>query len=238
MYKGFSPTGGLTNQYILMKNVFIAIILSLVSILSASSVRADYGQYGQYDGGASSYSIIVDKMVMTGNQTKGGQAVYVDNLSPSDPRFAPGAQVTFQVKVKNTSDITLSNIQIKDILPNWVDAVEGPGEYDANTRTISWTYPELKSGEGKLEKITVQIKPQDQLPADQGLMCMNNKATAKTDNVYDEDTSQFCLEKQVTMTTKGGQPVTTTPDAGAPLLAFGALNMLGLGAGLWMKKKA
>jgi len=209
-----------------------------VSVLNASTVMAGSSQYGQYDGGTPNYSIIVDKMVMTGNQTKGGQEVYVDNLSPSDPRFAPGAQVIFQVKVKNTSDVSLYNIQVKDILPEWVDAVEGPGDYDGSTRTISWTYPELKSGEGKLEKITVQIKPQDQLPADQGLMCMNNKATAKADNAYDEDTSQFCLEKQVTMTTKGGQPIKTTPDAGAPLLAFGALNMLGLGAGIWLKKRA
>jgi len=209
-----------------------------VSALNASVVLADSSQYGQYGGGTPNYSIIIDKMVMTGNQTKGGQEVYVDNLSPSDPRFAPGAQVTFQVKVKNTSDVTLANIQVKDILPTWVDAVEGPGEYDANSRTISWTYPELKSGEGKLEKIIVQIKPQNELPADQGLMCMNNKATAKSDTAYDEDTAQFCLEKQVTLTTKGGQPIQTTPDAGAPLLAFGALNMLGLGAGLYLRKKA
>ena len=221
-----------------MKKILIATILMFVTILNTSVVMAGSSQYGQYDGGTPNYSIIVDKMVMTGNQTKGGQEVYVDNLSPSDPRFAPGAQVTFQIKVKNTSDVSLYNIQVKDILPEWVDAVEGPGDYDGSTRTISWTYPELKSGEGKLEKITVQIKPQDQLPADKGLMCMNNKATAKADNAYDEDTSQFCLEKQVTMTTKGGQPIKTTPDAGAPLLAFGALNMLGLGAGIWLKKRA
>jgi len=221
-----------------MKKILIATLFMFVSVLNASTVMAGSSQYGQYDGGTPNYSIIVDKMVMTGNQTKGGQEVYVDNLSPSDPRFAPGAQVIFQVKVKNTSDVSLYNIQVKDILPEWVDAVEGPGDYDGSTRTISWTYPELKSGEGKLEKITVQIKPQDQLPADQGLMCMNNKATAKADNAYDEDTSQFCLEKQVTMTTKGGQPIKTTPDAGAPLLAFGALNMLGLGAGIWLKKRA
>ncbi|PIZ63760.1 hypothetical protein COY16_01085 [Candidatus Roizmanbacteria bacterium CG_4_10_14_0_2_um_filter_39_13] len=221
-----------------MKKILIATILMFVTILNTSVVMAGSSQYGQYDGGTPNYSIIVDKMVMTGNQTKGGQEVYVDNLSPSDPRFAPGAQVTFQIKVKNTSDVSLYNIHVNDILPEWVDAVEGPGDYDGSTRTISWTYPELKSGEGKLEKITVQIKPQDQLPADKGLMCMNNKATAKTDNAYDEDTSQFCLEKQVTMTTKGGQPVNSTPEAGAPLLAFGALNMLGLGAGIWLKKRA
>lgn len=228
-----------------MKKVLIATVLMFVGILNASFVLADSGQYGQYGGGTPSYAIMVDKMVMTGNQTKGGQPsnsagkeVYVDNLSPSDTRFAPGGQVTFQVKVKNTSDVTLTNITVKDVLPEWVDAVEGPGEYDESTRTIVWTYLELKSGEGKLEKIIVQIKPQDQLPADQGLMCMTNKATAHADNAYDDDTAQFCLEKQVIMTTKGGQPVTTTPEAGAPLLAFGALNLLGLGAGIWMKKNA
>jgi len=221
-----------------MKKVLIATMLAFFSIFNVSVVKADSGQYGQYGGGTPSYSIMVDKIVMTGNQTKGGQEVYVDNLSPSDPRFAPSGQVKFQVKVKNTSNITLSNIQVKDILPEWTDAVEGPGDYDGNSRTISWTYPELKSGEEKIETIIIQVKPQDQLPEDKGLMCVNNKATASATNAYDEDTAQFCIEKQVTLTTKGGQPVKATPEAGAPLLAFGALNLLGLFAGVWMKKKA
>jgi len=212
-------------------------------LLSVGSfVSADSGQYGQYGGGSPSYSIMIDKMVTTGNQTKGGQPsdsegkdVYVDNLSPSDPRFAPNDKVKFQIKIKNTSNVTLENVTVKDILPEWVYAIEGPGDYDKDTHTISWTYPKLDSGQEKIETVIAKVKPQDQLPADKGLICILNKSTVSATNAHDEDTAQFCIEKQVT--TKGGQPVTTTPQAGAPLLAFGALNLLGLGVGVWMRKR-
>lgn len=221
-----------------MKNILVATVLMFVSILNTSFVMADSSQYGQYDGNKPSYSIMVDKMVMTKTQTKGGQEVYVDNLSPSDPRFSPDERVYFLIKVKNTSDITLKNVEVEDKMPEWLAAIEGPGDYIANERVVKWKYNELGAGEEKTEKIIAQVLPQAQLPADKGLFCVNNKAWTRSGDVYDEDTAQFCIEKQVTLTTKGGQPVKTTPEAGAPLLAIGALNLLGLGAGIWMKKKA
>ncbi len=219
-----------------MKQILIAIAFLLITAPAVSAAAGQYGQYGQYVGGAPSRDIMVDKMVATGQKTKGGQQTFVDNLTPSDPRFTPGTQVTFQVKVKNTSDVTLSNVQVQDILPDYVDAVEGPGDFDPNTRTITWNYAELKSGEEKIERVVAQIKPQAQLPADKGLMCLNNKAVATADNARDEDTAQFCVEKQVV--TEQGKAPTTTPEAGAPLLAIGALNLAGLAGGIWLRKRA
>lgn len=210
------------------------ILLFAYFLLFISQVQADSGQYSQYGGGTPQYSIIIDKMVLTSNPTKDGQEIYVDNLAPSDVRFAPGARVTFKIKIKNSSNITLNNVQVKDILPSGVDPIEGPGTFDANTNTINWTYAEVKSGEEKIEKLVVQIKSQNDLPADKGLFCLSNKATAGATNAYDDDVAQFCVEKQVT--TKYGQPVTKTPEAGSPLLAIGMLNLLGLGAGIWIKK--
>jgi uncharacterized repeat protein (TIGR01451 family) len=218
----------------------LIILIYITFFISNSVVFAGEsgGQYGQYGGAAPSYSIIIDKMVAMPNATKGGQDNYVDNLSPSDPRFAPGTQVHFQVKVKNTSTVDLRNVTVQDVLPSYVDAVEGPGDYNAENRTISWTYAELKAGEEKVEKVVAHIKPQADLPADKGLMCMINKAIVRVGDASDEDTSQFCVEKTVTMTTKGGQPVTTTPEAGANLLAFGALNLAALAGGIFLKKRA
>ena len=225
----------------LMKKILAYIVIAMYGLLTVQTVSAgssQYGQYGQYGAGSPSYSILVDKMVATGNMTKGGLQTYVDNMSPSDPRFSPGSQVHFQVKVKNTSSVALKNVQVQDVLPEYTDAVEGPGTYDANTRTISWTYSELKSGEERIERIIVQIKPQEQLPADKGLMCLTNKSYVRVENVSDDDTAQFCLEKQVVMTTKGGLPVKTTPEAGAPLLAFAGMNILALAGGIFLKKRA
>lgn len=218
-----------------MKYIYIAIALLLITAPAVSAGNGQYGQYGQYVGGAPEHSIMVDKMVATGQKTKGGQLSFVDNLSPSDPRYAPNTQVTFQIKVKNTSDVTLKNVTVRDILPTYVDAVEGPGDFDPNSKTISWTYAELKSGEEKIERVIAQVKPQNQLPADKGLMCMSNKATVTADNATDEDTAQFCVEKQVV--TPEGKAPTATPEAGAPLLAIGALNLLGLAGGIALRKR-
>jgi uncharacterized repeat protein (TIGR01451 family) len=214
------------------------IVLALTILAIPTTVSAGTGQYGQYGGGAPSYSIVVDKMVATKDgTTKGGQPVYVDNLTPADARYIPGDQIAFQVKIRNTSNINLTNVKVQDVLPDWLDAAEGPGNYDGATRTITWTYPQLLAGEERTERVVAQVKPQDQLPADKGLMCMNNKAVVSADNAYDEDTAQLCVEKQVTMvTTKGGQPITQNPEAGAPLLVIGAFNLLALGAGVYMKK--
>ena len=220
---------------------YIILILTILAI--PTSVSAGTSQYGQYGGGAPSYSIVIDKMVAASNAvgtgTKGGQPVFVDNLTPADARYIPGDKIAFQVKIRNTSNINLTNVKVQDILPDWLDAAEGPGSYDGITRTITWTYPQLLAGEERTERVVAQVKPQQELPADKGLMCMNNKAVVSADNAYDEDTAQVCVEKQVALvTTKGGQPLTQNPEAGTPLLIIGALNLLALGAGVYMKRLA
>jgi uncharacterized repeat protein (TIGR01451 family) len=213
-----------------------AIILFVLTLLTASSVLADSGQYGQYGGGAPSGSIMIDKTVSYGTTTKGGIMSYVDNYSASDARLHPSDQVYFQIKVKNTSNVTLTNVQVQDVLPSYVDAVEGPGSYNTNNKTISWTYSELKAGEEKVEKVIAKVYVQGRLPADRGLMCMVNKADVRVGDVTDSDTAQFCIEKQVI--TKGGVPPQKVPQAG-PEFGFlvTALSMSTLGAGIYLKKK-
>jgi uncharacterized repeat protein (TIGR01451 family) len=216
-----------------------AIFLFILTLFAAASVSADsgqYGQYGQYGGGSPSTSIIIDKMVSQGSTTKGGVVSYVDNYSPSDTRLSPGSKVYFQIKVKNTSEVTLKNVEVQDVLPAHLDAVEGPGTYDQNNKTISWTYPELKPNEEKIEKIIAQVYSQNRLPADKGLFCMTNKATAKVNNLYDDDTAQFCVEKQVALN-KGGVPQ-TTPQAGAPGIALSVMSIVSLAGGLYIRRKS
>jgi uncharacterized repeat protein (TIGR01451 family) len=170
-------------------------------------------------------------MVGTGETTKGGLSTFVDNFAISDPRFKPNQKVYFQIKVKNTSNETLSNIEVKDIMPSYVDAVEGPGSYDATTKTISWKYDQLQAGEEKVEKVTAEIYAQNNLPADKGVMCMANKATVNVGNAYDEDTAQFCVEKEVVN-------VENVPSTGPEYgLLVTALSFAGLGAGVYLKKR-
>jgi uncharacterized repeat protein (TIGR01451 family) len=215
-----------------MKKLFLFSALTAALLLVSAPVSAQYGQYGQP---APSESILVDKQVSKPvTKTKGGtlQYEFVDNLTPSDIRFQPGMDIYFKVRVKNTSSITLNNVMVADKVPYYLNAIEGPGTYDASTQTISFNAGTFAPNEEKVYWFKMQWFAQSQLPADKGLMCATNYVRAYTNNASDDDTAQACVEKQVLA-------VKTAPKAGPEmniLLVAGQLGLLGFGINL--KKKA
>lgn len=203
----------------------IWILTLVIALFIASPVSAQYGQYGQP---APVESILIDKQVSKPvTQTKGGtlQYEYVDNLTPSDVRFQPGQYIYFKLRVKNTSSVTLNNVMVTDKVPWYLDPIEGPGTYDANSRVISFNAGTFNPSEEKTFYFKMQWFSQDKLPADRGLMCVSNYARAYTNNTSDDDTAQACVEKQVV-------GVKQAPKAGPEmniLMLMGELSMLGLG---------
>jgi uncharacterized repeat protein (TIGR01451 family) len=234
-----------------MKNLkLFSLTLLTVSMLFATATPAfagnnqygQYGQYGQQPGEEQPYSsptqpaesLLVDKLVaFPGTQnTKGGVSSdrFVDNLSANDLRFAPNSRVLFRIKVKNTSGVTLKNVTMRDFIPDYMEPVGGPGNYDENTRTITYVIPEIKAGEEKVYDFEMQLVAQNKLPADKGIVCVINKVEAFTDMTRDEDASQLCVEKSV-------QGITTVPKTGPGLgLLVLAGNVLGLGAGAYLRR--
>ena len=220
------------------KYLFSFIVLFLVALYVSRlkfNVYAQYGQYGQYGGTTPSYSVLIDKMVGKPSQEKGGSqtVTYVDNLSPSDPRFSPNQQVWFKVKVKNTSNQNLTAVQVTDYVPQYLMPIEGPGKWNPDNRTISWNAGDFGVDEEKVYYIKMQVFDQSLLPSDKGLFCVVNKVEAKKDNVaYDDDTAQLCIEKQVL-------GVKTVPKAGPEMgLVILGLNVLTTALGLSIKKLA
>lgn len=207
-----------------MKKIFALTLLVISYWLLVIPVMSQYGPYGP--GGAP--SILIDKMVgkPTG-QTKGGLSSleYVDNLSVTDYKFKPGQEIYFQLKVKNTSSQNLNNVVVKDYVPSYIEPIEGPGSFDEGSRTITINVGSFSVDEEKVYVMKMKILSQDKLPADKGLFCLVNKADASTNGTYDDDTSQFCLEKEVIAAAK-------VPSAGPELgmlLLVGELTALGLG---------
>lgn len=201
-------------------------LLTLVAIFFVvSPVSAQYGQYGQP---APVESIFIDKQVSKPvTKSKGGtlQYEYVDNLTPSDVRFQPGMDIYFKLRVKNTSSVTLNNVMVTDKVPWYLDPIEGPGVYDANSRIVSFNAGTFSPNEEKIFYFKMQWFSQDKLPADRGLMCISNYARAYTNNTSDDDTAQACVEKQVI-------GVKQAPKAGPEmniLMLMGELSVLGLG---------
>lgn len=217
-----------------MKKYLVAIFFLLLVVKLSPGVQAQYGQYGQP---SPSLSIVMNKLVAHPVVTKGGVATcdganYVDNYSPSDARFAPSGFVCFALRVKNTSSVTLYGVTVKDYLPAYVKAVEGPGSYDVNTRTITVSAGDFSANEEKTYTLKAQIDNQNQLPADKGLMCLVNKAQAYNDTVSDDDSAQFCVEKQV-------GPVSKAPAAGPEMgVVLLGINAAALSIGLFLKKRS
>jgi hypothetical protein len=205
-------------------------IFFLLLTLNVSAVNAQYGQYGQYGGQTPSYSLIIDKAVAKPGAQKGETAQYVDNLSPSDPRFAPSQDVWFKIKVKNTANVALQAVEVKDNVPEYLLPLEGPGKWDEQTRTLTWNAGNFAIDEEKTYYVKMRVYEQKKLPADKGLFCIVNKATAKNNIAYDEDTAQLCIEKQVL-------DVSTMPSTGPAMgLMLLAGNLLTLAIGLRLNK--
>lgn len=211
-----------------MKKMFIFSLFVLSLLFLVSSVNADcVGQYGQYGQPCNTYSISVDKMV-----AKPNSETYVDNLSVSDPRFSPGQTILFKVTIKNTSTTTFGGMTAKDFVPDYLSPVEGPGTFDVSTRTISWDAGTFAVDEQKTYNFKMKVNDQANLPADKGLFCLVNKAQAWSNTTTDDDSSHFCIEKQVT-------PGETVPSAGPEMgLALITLQMVGVGAGIYLRKRA
>jgi uncharacterized repeat protein (TIGR01451 family) len=209
-----------------MKRIFFTFLTLIIGAwLLVLPVKADCG--GQYESPCQSYSILVDKTV-----ARPDNGTYVDNLSTSDPRFSPGQYIYFRINITNTSTASFGDVTAKDFVPDYLTPVDGPGTFDSSTRSISWDAGSFNVNEQKSYYFKMQINSQANLPADKGLFCLTNRAQAWLNGTTDDDSSQFCIEKQVSSNIKNVPP--TGPEF-AYLLVTG--EMLTLGTGIYMNYK-
>jgi uncharacterized repeat protein (TIGR01451 family) len=135
---------------------FLTIFFLLVAcyLLLATNSFAQYGQYGDE---TPSYSILIDKTVAIPNSSNTNSNSYVDNLSPSDPRFHAGNDVWFKIKVKNTSTQNLTAVTVKDYVPAYILPLEGPGTWDLENRVITWNAGDFNVDEEKTYYIKMRV---------------------------------------------------------------------------------
>ncbi len=206
--------------------VVTAFFLTLVFAIATVSVSASDTQYGPY-GPSPVQSIEVNKTVQRPEKSD-----FVDNLSPSDPRFAPTQDVFFRITVKNPTDQNLNDVTVKDFIPDLVDVVEHPGSYDSANRVITIDAGDFEPHQEKTYTVKARVRGQDQLPSDRGIFCLINRAHAFNSAVSDEDTAQFCAEKQVR------KDIPQVPAAGPEMgLGLLLLNALGFSTGVILRKK-
>lgn len=221
-----------------MKKVLISVVF-VFGLLALTSGRsfADVVCQPIYGGGQNCQNlgtILVNKTVEN-KDTKS----FVDNLGTNDPRFQGNDTVTFQISLTNTGGTTILQTAVKDVFPGFVSFQSGNGNFDNNTKALTFTVDNLLPNETRT--FTIQGKVVDSKNLPDGITCVVNQVSATSNSgQMSQDNAQFCMEKPVT-TTKGGLPiappakVTTTPSTGPEALALFAL--LPGGAMGWLLRK-
>ena len=223
-----------------MKKLFTLLILGAILFAFKPTVAsADCSAlYGGGESCSTIYNYTIQKYVQVPGKT-GGE--YVTNLSINDPKYSPSQNVSFQIVVKNTGGQTIPTINVVDTFPQFVTYVSGPGSFDTNTKTLSFTVSNLEAGKAMTYTVVGKISDANLMPADQGTVCLIN-AVQGTDNngAVSSSQSQFCVQKTVLGTTPNvlpGTVITSTPATGPEMLPLLALLPGGLG-GLILRKKS
>jgi uncharacterized repeat protein (TIGR01451 family) len=228
----------------LMKNIFNLVltgaILSVV-LVAPKTVLADTNCQQIYGGGQTCVQVgkvLLNKTVKNPNTNN-----FVDSLNINDPKYSPNQEISFNIWVKNESNNTV-NVTVKDILPQFLTFVSGPGSFDNNTRTLTYDVNDLKVNETRTFTVKAKVVSSDQIPTPNGSICIVNQAELiSSDGQTAQDNAQFCIQTKVAgATTKGGLPVmpvpviTTTPPTGPEMLPLFALIPTGI-AGFILRRK-
>lgn len=209
--------------------------LAIISVGSVSASDSNNGAYGQPCAGAYGQNecftnIIVNKMVQNPKSQD-----YVDNLGVNDERFNPGQAIKFQIKVTNTGNVTLKNIEVKDTLPLYLILKNDFGTYDANTREIKVNIDKLDPNETRTFNLEAKITDLKNLPANQGIICTINQVKVHSDEDSAEDNSGFCIQTSVNKVLPP-PAMKQTPPTGAEMITLIGLIPAGL-AGISLRKR-
>lgn len=185
-----------------------------------------YGGEPVYGGGVISQregEILIDKMVK--NPSTGS---FVDHLGPTDPKYRPLNIIVFQIRVNNPGDSELNVVNAVDTLPEFIDFMTGPGNYDRNTKKLTFQIEKLRGGETRVFELRARITHQANLPESKTVICPVNVIDASSGDIREQDESQFCIEKEMI--------TPQIPQAGAETAVLALLGSA-LSAGLYLRKR-
>lgn len=218
-----------------MNKLLILLVFTFLTLVAFPKLAwADSGcnpsTYGQttYGGECPSPNLNIEKFVKNPST---GQ--FVENLEASNPHFLADQKIIFRLKITNNSNSELTNIEIKDKFPDFTDFISGPGKFDQNTKTLTFSIDKLKPGEFREYEITGKIKPKSALSSND-LSCVTNYSEAKSGGQFSSDTSVYCIENQILAPV---QELPKTGPASAILVLLGSSALLATSAFLYKKAR-
>ena len=229
----------------LMRKFLTLSLFAAIYMLFATNTFAATSCQPIYGGGETctqTGNIVLDKTVR--NPQNG---LYVDNLNINDAKYLPGQTVNFNITIRNTENKVLTNVEVKDVLPQYVTFVSGPGNFDANTHALTFNIGNFPANEARTYTVQGKIADANSFSFANGTTCVVNQSIMNASNGQSaQDNAQFCIQLTTTTTvvaTKGGLPVvstapiTVTPSTGPGMLSLLALIPTGL-AGFILRRKS
>lgn len=181
-----------------MRKILIATALSALLFLSSGKIAKAESCNPIYGGGPgciTSGGLILDATVMNPQTNQ-----MVNNLSANDPKYSPGSTVTFQIKLINSTNSAIGEIDVQNGFPPYLNYLTGEGNFDTTTKILSFRVHNLEPNKPKTYTITGKIAESSQLPGGNtnSITCVANQAVAIVfDPASAKDTSSFCIEKIV-----------------------------------------
>ena len=187
-----------------MENLlFKALAIALVGTVSMGTVNPDkaYAKrqcFTQYGGGETCVDVKedadlkVDKSVYNPTskdyednvKAKGGSYPYI---------FSKTENIKFRIKVENTGDVRINDINLEDILPSYIKYAGGDGDDKDDGRKVEFDIGDLKSGESEEVEFTAKYDANGVDPKD-SYICLTNIAKAKGERADDEDDDESALD--------------------------------------------
>lgn len=149
-------------------------LMILAVLVVPAGARAQY--YSQ-EGGKK--TIIIDKKV---GFEKGK---YFDNLDKQKHVFGSDQTIYFQIVVENNGNSDLSNLNLKDMLPDDLKLTYNPGKYIAAERRLEWSINQLGIGQTKVFEIAAKISVNESAGQ------KTNYVEVKGDGVFDSDNARY-----------------------------------------------
>jgi len=195
----------------------IVLVLALVLSLLISARPAKSYMYGEEQ---ISRQLVVDKQLKTIDLND-----WQDNLPPSQQALKEGDLIEFMIKVKNSGDQELNNIDVVDYLPSYLTLVFAPAMTNDQNEVV-WQIEKLDPGQEENFRIRARAENSDQAIGE-GSLCLMNRVRAEAETgEADEDTASFCIVRAKNL-----------PQAGSHNLVIGTLvASIIAGVGIFLRK--
>jgi len=198
--------------------ISVALIIAALVVLFSSLLPIKAGAESYSNGDEK--TILVDKTLRSVHEKE-----YKDNILSSDKTFYEDDLIEFKIKIENSGDVDLKNIDVVDKLPPFLRVIFNPGTYNETDNQVEWTIDELKAGEAEEFLIRCQIDESDEVYS---LTKETNVAEACVDGICDEDDAIYYIGNGVSI-----------PEAGDPsLIIKTGLALSSIAGGFLLRKKA